>query len=594
MRESYYKNILNTLTEFLLRHKPDSTVVYANSAFLKWLGVDREWFIGKKWFDIAPADIVKQIQNLMGSVTQDSPTQQFDYNYKFAGRGYWISFISTGIFDSTGKLIEFQVAGRDITFRKELEKKLEVTINENKILHEKYSIIADFTRDMERWVDPEGKLLYVSSSCEQITGYNADEFYKADDLMGMIVIPEDRDRWNSRIKDFLELTDIPESEFRIRRKDGAVVTLSVMARNVVDHKGRFLGIRSSYRDISDRKRTEQALKQALEEINSLQKKLKDENVYLRGISEPNLQQKGLISRSGTMMAIIDRVRQTCEEVTPVLIRGEVGSGKKYLAKLIHQLSPRGAKSLITFNCNSHSPQNIMDVLFGGYGIDHEGRRTSSIGLLELAEDSSILMEEITSLQPDIQQKIAALLSTGCYRRAGGQNDVKANVRLLATTNSNLEDLVINGLFDRELFQLLNQSTYTVPPLRERPEDILLLAWQFLVELEITTGKRIDNLSAEMMEFLLSYSWPGNLHEMRSILETSVIMSSGTTLELKMPQSRRDKSGWQSLSEVEKAYIEEVLRFTNGKIRGKGGAAEILGLNESTLRFRMKKLSTRMP
>jgi len=586
---SIYKSIIESQTEMIIRHKPDSTVIYANKSFLNFIGLNEEEFFGRKWFDLVKPEVVSEIKSMIQLATKKNPVQQYDQVIDSGGKRYWISWISTGIFSERGKLTEFQVVGRDITLGKQLEMDLINANKENQRLKEKYNTIIEFTQDMERWVSPEGELIYISPSCKRITGYSRDEFMKEHDLLGRIIIPEDQIQWKNRFHEYNRKLDIPDLEFRVRRKDDVIVTLSVASGSVFSQDGIYRGVRSSFRDISDRVKAESELKKALEEIDNLRKKLQDENIYLRGISELDGPVDRIISRSPAMIKIIEQISEIKNHTSTVLILGEPGTGKKYLANIIHNLSARNDRPLITIRCGSMHYQDIDEELFGGEWSDFNGNRINRPSRLELANGSTLILEEISQIPIDIQLKLAGFLESAEYECKGSLQRKKADVRIIATSSANLEEKLNKGHFHRQLFKMLGNNIIKVPALRERPEDIPSLAWQFLAEFNSESEKKIKHISDQSMEWLMHYSWPVNVKELRTTIESSVISSDNPTLEINVPFTSRHKTPWPSLEIIERNYIEEALRFTKGRIRGKKGASHLLGINEATLRYRIKKL-----
>jgi PAS domain S-box-containing protein len=201
--ESMLKSIIDIQTEMILRHKPDTTITFANPAFINFAGIKAINLIGKKWIDIVPPKYSRIFLDAMGSSMPGNNNQQIDLEIYWPGIGNrWISYITTAIFDENGQKTEYQVVGRDVTLSKKLQSDLENALEENKRLKEKYTTIADYTHDMERWVSPDLELLYISPSCERMTGYTREDFMQKGDLLGKIMLPEDRKDWVNRFKDY--------------------------------------------------------------------------------------------------------------------------------------------------------------------------------------------------------------------------------------------------------------------------------------------------------------------------------------------------------------------------------------------------------
>jgi formate hydrogenlyase transcriptional activator len=246
------------------------------------------------------------------------------------------------------------------------------------------------------------------------------------------------------------------------------------------------------------------------------------------------------------------------------------------------------------NCSALPPSLIESELFGRERGAYTGAIARQIGRFELADKSTLFLDEIGDLPSDIQVKILRVLQFGEFQMLGSPHTQRVDVRIIAATNRNLQAGMNNGTFRSDLFYRLNVFPIHVTPLRERKEDIPVLLWSIVEDKMHSMGKRIDKVSKKSMDLLLNYNWPGNVRELQNVVEYSMILSQSTTLEILIPaqSGARENEGPKTLAESERQHIESVLVLCNGRVRGKGGAAETLGMKESTLRFRMKKLGIR--
>ena len=297
-----------------------------------------------------------------------------------------------------------------------------------------------------------------------------------------------------------------------------------------------------------------------------------------------------------MKNVISLARQVAGTDSTVLILGETGTGKELLARAIHDMSARSGRPLITVNCASLPPTLIEAELFGREKGAYTGALTRMIGRFELADGSTIFLDEIGELPLELQAKLLRVIEDGVFQRLGSPTTIKVNIRIIAATNRNLFEEVKSGRFRSDLYYRLNVFPIRIPPLRERPEDIPPLVWSMVREFQETMGKKIEHITNKTMNALTAYHWPGNVRELRNVIERAMIISEGTTLEVHLPEMVTEQKEPQgmALRDVEREQIMAVLAGTGGKIGGKGGAAELLDLERTTLYSKMKKLGIRRP
>jgi transcriptional regulator with GAF, ATPase, and Fis domain len=293
------------------------------------------------------------------------------------------------------------------------------------------------------------------------------------------------------------------------------------------------------------------------------------------------------------------VEQVGSTDAPVLILGETGTGKDLVARAIHERSPRKNRTLVTVNCAALPPTLMESELFGYEKGAFTGATTRTLGRFEVAHGGAILLDEIGELPLDVRAKLLRVLQTGELERLGSSKTVTVDVRILAATNRDLEKEMQEGRFRAGLFYRLNVFPISVPPLRERSEDVPLLVWHFITRKQVRLDRSIERVPERFMRALAAYGWPGNIRELENVVERALIVSDSSTLAI--PPSFRDLVNAEPprqevgrLDEVERAHILAMLASCGWKISGKGNAAERLGLNRSTLQFRMKKLGISRP
>jgi transcriptional regulator with GAF, ATPase, and Fis domain len=336
---------------------------------------------------------------------------------------------------------------------------------------------------------------------------------------------------------------------------------------------------------------EEQIKQSLEEVQKLKDQLQMENVYLREEVKFVHSHTEIIGDSKPIRDVLANANKVSPTDSTVLLLGETGTGKELLAHAIHDRSPRKERTLVMVNCASLPPTLIESELFGREKGAYTGSLTKMVGRFELADNSSLFLDEIGDLPIELQSKLLRVLEQGEFERLGSNKTIKVNVRLIAATNHDLAKDVQDGRFRKDLFYRLNVFPITIPPLRDRKEDIPSLAWSFVKQFEKSLGKPIESIPQKNMEALMNYSWPGNVRELRNVIEHAMILSSGKILNVEPPAYMpMEQSGSSALQDIEYKHIVEVLERTNWRISGKNGAAEILGMKRTTLQSKMKALS----
>ncbi|HHO47001.1 MAG TPA: PAS domain S-box protein [Desulfobacteraceae bacterium] len=458
-------------------------------------------------------------------------------------------------------------------------------------------LIADYTSDWEYWRDVNGSFRYVSPSCERITGYPPSAFVNRQALVHEIVLPADREIWEGHCRDSMEEMKRREVQFRIVRRDGEIRWIEHACQPVVADNGKILGFRVSNRDITRRKTIENELRMALEAVQSLKEHLEAESLYLKEEIALEHDYTNIIGNSNALQYVLFKVEQIAPSDTTVLILGETGTGKELIARAIHSSSARGARSLVKVDCAALPADLIESELFGHEKGAFTGAHARHIGRFELADGTSIFLDEIGELPPELQAKLLRVIQDGEFERVGGNRTIKVDVRVIAATNRNLEEDVRQGRFRMDLWYRLNVFPLTVPPLRDRGEDIPLLVNHFVNRFAHKQGKKISTIPRPVMEALQKYSWPGNVRELENVIERAVVNTTGSSLRL--PDGLREvrngmNNEFRPLRDMEREYILKVLDKTGWKVSGANSAAEILGMDRSTLRARMKKLGIRKP
>jgi len=347
-----------------------------------------------------------------------------------------------------------------------------------------------------------------------------------------------------------------------------------------------------------------ALEQAFNEIQALKDRLIVENETLRQEVDILYADDELIGKSHVFRAAIFQAEQVASTDSTVLLLGETGTGKGLLARRIHELSGRSQRPMVTVNCAALPSSLIESELFGHEKGAFTGAMTQKVGRFELADGGTIFLDEVGDLPTELQAKLLRVLQDQEFERLGSSTTRTVDVRVIAATNRNLDQLIEQGEFRADLYYRLGVFPIRAPALRDRRGDIPLLVWFFISELQHRLGREFDEVSAQAMDALTAYDWPGNVRELKNIVERAMILSQGSVLQLgdwfssqhevKVVSFQPHERAGETIEEVERAHIEKVLAACDWKIRGKGGAAEHLGLKRTTLQSRMKKLGIERP
>jgi PAS domain S-box-containing protein len=466
-------------------------------------------------------------------------------------------------------------------------------------------------------LDPDGSITFANPAACKLTGYNQQ------DLIGQSVFDlHFFAQWDG--------SGYPMKNSPIFKTLNAQILLSsdqdVMWRKAGDHfpveytcapylvGGESKGAVLAFQDITLRKRQENTLRQALTEVEKLKEKLQAENTYLQNQIRTEGQFKDIVGQSAPLINLLEQVKQVALTNSTVLILGESGTGKEAIARAIHDNSPRASHPLIKINCGAISPNLIESELFGHEKGSFTGALKQRTGYFELADGGTIFLDEVGELPLEAQVKLLRVLQEQEVSRVGSEETISVDVRVIAATNKHLPTMVDQGLFRTDLFYRLNVFPLQIPPLRERREDIPLLANYFLKNLVKTLGKDFNDIAPESMQLLLDYHWPGNIRELQNVIERSAILNKGSRLLINQSlissditqaanstssQPHTKENSQQAIDnyrlvDFEKQHILKILEITHWTIAGKGGAAEMLDLPASTLRSKMKKLGIHRP
>jgi PAS domain S-box-containing protein len=448
-------------------------------------------------------------------------------------------------------------------------------------------------------VDININIVYINPFFLKLTGYKRDEIINQPFVN--ILKEEDREVMLNRITDVLSHQNNILAERLLPILDNKGNSLEISWSNVMisDSEDSLVRIIGIGKDITGQREAEGSRDKALNDLQSLKDKLEEENVSLKEIIQTEHVFEEIIGNSNGLHYVLNKVQQVAETDATVLVLGETGTGKELIAKAIHKQSKRFDKPFIRVNCAAIPADLVESELFGHEPGSFTNAVTLRLGKFELAQGGTIFLDEVSEMPLDIQAKLLSVLQESELERVGGSEVIPIDVRVISATNRDLSHEVGEGRFRADLFYRLNVYPVTIPPLRNRKEDIPLLVNHYIALFNKKFGKHIEEVPATLMDTLLQYEWPGNVRELRNLLERAVITCNHKVLhmpsELKILNNNGNGSSitqadtpFLPLIEVEKNYILRALRHANWQIGGKKGAASLLQLNPSTLRSRVKK------
>ena len=333
-------------------------------------------------------------------------------------------------------------------------------------------------------------------------------------------------------------------------------------------------------------------------LERLKEQLEEENRYLQEEIRIHAGFEHIVSQNKSFKQLLKQIEQVAETQATVLIQGETGTGKELVARAVHSISNRNDKPFIKVNCAAIPESLIESELFGHVKGSFTGATGNKKGKFELAHNGTIFLDEIGELPVSLQSKLLRVLQEGEIEKIGDPGSKKVNVRVIAATNRNLEKEIREGNFRDDLYYRLNVFPISIPPLRERRDDIPSLVAHFMDKNNRNLGKTIKSVPNKTMDFFMQYNWPGNIRELENMIERAMILSTGNRLELPMvmPSGSGDSnnSQVQTLEEVERSHIIKVLESTGWRVSGERGAAKLLGMKPTTLESRLVKLGISKP
>jgi len=429
---------------------------------------------------------------------------------------------------------------------------------------------------------PEGKAIYANRATVEYSGLSLDEV-RDDGFRSRVFHPEDLQRLYEYRRKALSSPVPFENEYRLLGKDGKYRWFLIRYNPLLDEKGKVIRWYATATDIDDRKHAED--------------RMRNETVALREEIVRSSMFEEIVGSSEALRRVLDQVSRVAPTDSTVLIQGETGTGKELIARAIHNRSKRANRAFIRVNCGAIPPSLIASELFGHEKGSFTGALQRRLGRFESADGGTIFLDEIGELPAETQVALLRVLQEREFERVGGNQPISIDVRVLTATNKDLNAAVAEGTFRKDLFYRLNVFPIQMPGLRERRDDIPLLAEYLIDRYAKRVGKRITKISKKALDLLQSYHWPGNIRELQNVIERAVILSDGETFVVDetwfLPVSPKSAVPaipmFANLVEQERDMIENALREARGLVSGPTGAAAKLGIPRQTLESKIKKL-----
>jgi formate hydrogenlyase transcriptional activator len=556
---------------------PNGLVGSWNPGAQRIKGYRAEEIIGKHFSHFyTPEDIEARKPDQAIKAAAEQGTYEVEgWRVRKNGSRFWANVILTAVRGEDGKLRGFAKVTRDFSDRKRADDALQKS-------EQQFRALFEYSPDAILVIDPDGIIVEVNAQVEKFFGYQRTE------LAGQpveILVPE-RFR-NSHPGHRADYAAEPRArpmgiglELCGRRKDGSEFPVDIMLSPVERPEGK--NTISVIRDLSDRKRAAEELERRERENRYLEEELNTEHRF-----------EDIIGESTALRKVLKLVETVAATDATVLILGETGTGKDLVARAIHRLSPRRERTLVKLNCAAIPVGLLESELFGHEKGAFTGAISQKIGRLELAHRGTLFLDEIGDLPPELQPKLLRALQEKEFERLGGTRTIPVDIRLVAATNRNLEQMVADREFRSDLYYRLRVFPISLPALRERRADIPLLVRYFVAKHARRMNKQIESVPTDVIEALARWKWPGNIRELENFIERAVILSKGPALrvplgELQVPEETAAVDD-ATLKTTEREHIVRVLREARGIIAGPHGAAARLGLKRTTLNSKMKKL-----
>ncbi len=598
-RESEVQQIVDLAPQLVSVFGPGRERLYANRMMLDYLGIGLDEWLQRSSGTHAHPDDLERVKTCWLRASGSGSAYDVEMRVrKHDGSYRWHLARYNPVHDDKGQIMRWYVAGTDIEDRKRAEEKLQqenVALKraEEKIREQEAELrqVLDLTPQHVHVLTADARLVYTNEFALKYRGSVLHDWqlrplidWRIDELPITLFHPDDRERVMCELKSTLSSGSPHETEARLLGKDGKYLWFLFRYNPLRDEQGRVVRWYVAGTDIEDRKQAEE--------------RLKHENVVLREEIDKASMFEEIIGTSPPLQAVLSRVSKVARTDSTVLITGETGTGKELVARAVHRRSDRSSRAFVSVNCAAIPRDLIASELFGHEKGSFTGATQQRLGRFELANDGTIFLDEVGELPAETQIALLRVLQEHEFERVGGTRRIRADVRVIAATNRDLQAAISAGSFRSDLFYRLHVFPIEIPPLRERGEDIPLLLEYFIDRYARKAGKNIKRVNKKTLELLQSYPWPGNIRELQNVIERSVIVCETENFSVdeswlsQQPRDRRPAGKIDLSAKVaaqEKEIIEAALRESQGRVFGPSGAAAKLGMPRSTLESKIRSL-----
>ena len=574
----------------------DGVYLDVNDAMLERLGFQRDEMVGHKPEKFTTPETALRVKNELRPALRRTGKLENKPVSLVARSGEVVECV-------TNALVEYDREGeflRTVAMYTEISDEAKVNF--------RYRTLYRETPAMLHTVDAEGHLVTVTDHWLQKLGYTRDEVIGRP-ITDFFSSADRRQYADGRLRQLIKEGAFTNLKRQMVAKDGQVIDLVMSAIAHDDEKGNVDHMLVASKDVTERNRAERKLRQTLAENARLRDELERERDYLREEVNVAMNFGRIVGTSPALRRMLNRIEAVAETPANVLVQGESGVGKELVAHALHLRSPRAAGPLVKVNCASIPKELFESEFFGHVKGAFTGAHRDRIGRFQLADGGTIFLDEISEIPLELQGKLLRVLQESEFERVGDDLTRSVDVRVIAATNKNLEQLIVAGEFREDLFYRLSVFPIEVPPLRERGEDIVQLAQHFLEQTCQDFGRDLLTLTRTQAEHLRAYPWPGNIRELKNVIERAVILSQGKVLRLDLSMPGLEPEGGESLAhepetavvmteqqikDLQKTNIIKALKLADWRVSGKGGAAELLGVRPTTLADRLRTYKIKRP
>ena len=590
--------------EWLFRKAPvmttsiaeDGAYLDVNDAMLQRFGYTLEDMIGRKPEDFATPDTAERITTELRPALRRRGKLENKYVSLVAASGEVIDCM-------TNAFVEYDREGQ---FLRTVAMYSEVA--EEGRANFKYRTLYRSMPAMLHTVDGDGLLVTVTDHWLSKLGFRREEVLGRP-ITDFMSLADQKKYADGKLKELIAQGDFQNLERQMVTRDGRTIDLVMSAIAHRDDNGNVDRMLVASKDVTQRNRVERELRRALAENARLREELENERDYLREEVNVALNFGRIVGTSQALRRMLKRIEAVAETPASVLVEGESGVGKELVAREIHGRSQRADRPLVKVNCASIPKELFESEFFGHVKGAFTGAHRDRIGRFQLADGGTLFLDEVGEIPLELQGKLLRVLQESEFERVGDDVTRSVDVRVIAATNRNLEQLIVDGKFREDLFYRLSVFPVEVPPLRERGEDIVQLAQYFLEQTCKDFGREALTLTRSQAAKLRAYDWPGNVRELKNVIERAVILSTGQVLRLDLsmpgvaPEVVSEPSGEarpdevlteKDMREFQKANIIRALKQASWKVSGKGGAAELLDVKPTTLADRIRTYKITRP